>query len=121
MGTFTRDDVKKWIQENIVNECGCAQEDYSIHDTNMYMPEYNSDDLQAAVQYDNNPGDAACPDTYTKVADSVCQDPHAALEALRPIMQKIGVGCPQSFAKALFDIFSTAQDMGIIKSFNTEQ
>jgi len=120
MGTFTRDDVKKWIRENMINECGCEQEDHSVHSAEMYVPEFNHNDLYSAVQNDNNPNDVVCPDTYAKVADTVCQDPHAALQAIRPIMQQIGVGCPQSFAKALFDIFSTAQDMGIIKSFNTE-
>lgn len=121
MSSFTRDDVKNWIQQKILNECGCEEEKYSIHSADMHIPEYNPQDLYSIVQSEYNSGDAVCPETYSKVADKVCQDPHSALLAIRPIMQEIGVGCPQSFAKALFDIFSTAQDMGIIKSFNTEQ
>ena len=121
MSSFTRDDVKKWVRENMLNECGCEEEQYSVHDSGMYIPEYNSNDLYSTIQQSYNSQDAMCPDTYEKVSDVVCQNPHAALQAIRPIMQHIGVGCPQSFAKALFDIFSTAQDMGIIKSFNTEQ
>lgn len=120
MSSFTRDDVKNWIQTKLLNECGCEEEQHSVHGSTMYIPEYNPQDLYSVVQNEYNPSDAMCPDTYAKVADAVCQDPHEALHAIRPIMQKIGVGCPQSFAKALFDIFATAQDMGIIKSFNTE-
>ncbi len=121
MSSFTRNDVKNWIRENVLNECGCEQEEYSIHDSDMYIPEYNPSELYQTIQYENDPQDTPCPETYSKVADMVCQNPHATLQAVRPIMQQIGVGCPHSFAKALFDIFSTAQDMGIIKSFNTEQ
>lgn len=120
MSMLTREEIKRFVQSKLLNECGCEEESYSIHGTDMYVPEYNSRDLYSVIQDEYNPSDAMCPDTYSKVADTVCQDPHAALQAIRPIMQKIGVGCPQSFAKALFDIFATAQDMGIIKSFNTE-
>ena len=63
---------------------------------------------------------AQCAQTYSKVADSVCQDPHSVLQALKPIMKQIGVGCPQSFAKALVDVFTVSQETGIIKPFSTE-
>ena len=120
MSNFTRDDVKNWIRNTMLNECGCEHEEHSVYGDGMYKQAFSGEDLLAAVQYDHNPDDAMCPDTYSKVAEQICSDPHAALESIRPIMQHIGVGCPQSFAKALFDMFTTAQDMGIIKPFNTE-
>ena len=103
----------------MLNECGCEEEDHSIYGDTMYIPKYNSNDLYSAAQ-NNDPHDAPCPDTYQKVADTICQNPHDVLQSIRPVMQQMGVGCPQSFAKALSDIFSIAQDMGVIKSFNTE-
>ena len=114
---YTRDDIKNWMY---LMECGCEEEDHSIHGAGMYKPSFNPEHLLMAVQQDHTPDNAMCPETYAKVAEQVCSDPHAALQAIRPIMQQIGVGCPQSFAKALFDMFTTAQDMGIIKPFNTE-
>jgi len=120
MSNFTRDDVKKWIRNNMLNECGCEEEDYSVYGGDMYKPEFSAEDLLATIHDQHGADDAMCPDTYSKVAEVLCSDPHGALEAIRPIMQHIGVGCPQSFAKALFDMFTNAQDMGIIKPFNTE-
>ena len=121
---WTRDDVHSWwrdYRKQMLAECGCEEEDHSVHDTGMYKPKFDPEDLKNQVLQLHGSDTAECPDTYQKVADHVCSDPHKALEAIRPIMQHIGVGCPQSFALALFDMFSVSQDMGIIKPFNTEK
>jgi hypothetical protein len=112
---WSRDDVVKWLQE-----CACEDELHSINDNNIPTFPYNSQDLSYQVTKGNGVDKAICPETYQKVADTVCQDPYSALQAIQPIMQQIGVGCPQSFAKALFDVFNVGQEMGIIKQFNTE-
>jgi hypothetical protein len=115
---WTRQDVVNWMQT--VNECGCEEEDHSIHGTTMFKSNYEPHILRRQVDMSEGADTALCPDTYSKVADVVCQDPHAVLELLKPIMQQIGVGCPQSFAKAIADVFFAGQDMGIIRPFNTE-
>ena len=46
---------------------------------------------------------------------------HEVLQALRPLMKQVGVGCPQSFAMALADMFEVAMETGAIKPFNTEE
>ena len=112
---WTRDDVVKWLQE-----CACETEQHSINGKDISTFPYDPNDLSVQVLNSNGVDGATCPDTYQKVADVVCQDPYAAIQAVRPIMQKIGVGCPQSFAKALFDVFNVGQEMGIIEQFNTE-
>jgi hypothetical protein len=120
---WSRQDVHNWWREQYQDalvECGCETEDHSVHGAGMYKPEFNPDYLFDEVQGLNGGDAAPCPETYGKVADIICQDPHAALQAIRPIMQQIGIGCPQSFAKALFDVFAVGQDMGIIKPFNVE-
>ena len=121
---WTREDVHSWwrdYRKQMLAECGCEEEDHSVYDGGMYKPDFDSGDLTEQVLGLNGSDEAKCPDTYSRVAEHVCSDPHKALEAIRPIMQHIGVGCPQSFAKALVDMFSVSQDMGIIKPFNTEK
>tara|TARA_B100001250_G_C19731770_1_gene758852 strand:+ start:912 stop:1298 length:387 start_codon:yes stop_codon:yes gene_type:complete len=121
---WTREDVHQWWKDqykDVLLECGCEEEDHSIHGDGMYQPDFSPDVLQDEVLKLNGHDTVQCPETYGKVADAVCSDPHAALQAIRPIMQQIGIGCPQSFAKALFDIFSVGQDMGIIKPFNVDE
>ena len=120
---WTRNDVLDWWKSHyktILSECGCEMEDHSVYGETMYQPDFEPLALHDAVLSMNGHDGALCPETYGKVADLVCQDPHGALQAIRPIMQQIGVGCPQSFAKALFDVFSVGEEMGIIKPFNTD-
>ena len=104
----------------MINECGCEDEEHSIHGDSMFKKAFEPHVLRQQVSLKEGSAGAMCPDTYSKVADAVCADPHAVLEALKPVMQQIGVGCPQSFAKAIADVFFASQDMGIIKPFNTE-
>ena len=122
MKKWGRDDVLQWVKnykKAVLAECGCENEDFSVYQDDMYKtPHFTPEILQSNIP---SQPDAMCPDTYQNVADHVCQDPYAALESIKPIMQQIGVGCPQSFAQALADIFGVAQDMGIKKSFNTEK
>ena len=115
---WSRQDVVNWMRA--INECGCEEEDHSVHGNTMFKANYEPHVLRHQVDIQEGAGNAMCPDTYSKVADVVCQDPHAILQALQPLMQQIGVGCPQSFAKAIADVFGAGQDMGIIKPFNTE-
>ena len=113
---WTREDVVKWLQE-----WSCEERSTSIHSDQLNTYPYDPSDLAREVQNSNGVDEAVCPETYQKVADAVCSDPYAAIQAVRPLMQQIGVGCPQSFARALFDVFNTGQEMGIIQQFNTEQ
>ena len=103
-----------------INECGCEDEPHSVHGESMHTVGFKPDILRQHVDSQAGDSNVQCPETYQKVADHVCNDPYAILNALKPIMQKIGVGCPQSFAKALADVFEVGQDMGIVKPFNTE-
>tara|TARA_B100000212_G_scaffold326159_1_gene288425 strand:+ start:3731 stop:4096 length:366 start_codon:yes stop_codon:yes gene_type:complete len=115
---WSRQDVVNWMR--MINECGCEEEEHSIHGDTMYKAGFEPYALRNQVQMHEGAAHALCPDTYSKVADAVCENPHAILESLKPIMREIGVGCPQSFAKAIADVFLAGQDMGIIKPFNTE-
>ena len=115
---WTRQDVVNWMR--MINECGCEEEEHSVHGDGMFKASFEPHVLRQQVSMNEDPSAAMCPETYSKVADAVCQDPHAILEALKPVMQQIGVGCPQSFAKAIADVFFASQDMGIIKPFNTD-
>ena len=114
---WSRQDVVNWMR--MINECGCEDQEASIYDeTTGLAPEaagllnLNFDSIQGE-------GAALCPDTYRAVASKVCDDPHAVLQAIKPIMAEIGVGCPQSFARALADVFQVGQEVGIIGTFNT--
>jgi len=118
---WTRQDVVNWMRT--INECGCEDADVSINDSGMPSDIVSIEPsiLRNQVQSQHGIMHASCPDSYEKVADYVCQDPHSVIEALKPIMAEIGVGCPQSFAKALTDVFEVGQEMGMISPFNTEQ
>jgi len=58
---------------------------------------------------------AMCPTSYEKAASSLIADPLASHELVRPIMDKTGIGCPASAAKALADVLGVAQDLGVVK------
>ena len=114
---WSRQDVVNWMR--MINECGCEDQEASIYDeTTGIYPEasgilsLNVDPIEGATA-------AFCPETYTTVAEKVCENPHAVLEALKPLMREIGVGCPQSFARAIADVFQIGQELGVISTFNT--
>jgi hypothetical protein len=115
---------KNWSREDVVNwlrECGCEQEsDVSVDTDQSYVAAFQPDMLLQNVSRLNGIDSASCPQTYQTVANSICKDPQGALEAVMPIMQQLGVGCPQSFAKALVDVFTVSQDAGIINPFTPE-
>jgi len=108
---WSRDDVVKWLRE-----CECEDEETAEIKPASYEP----DQLLQQVTGMNGIDNASCPGTYEKVTNAICQDPAAALDAVREIMKQIGVGCPQSFAKALADVFTVSQETGIINPFSTE-
>jgi len=117
---------KNWSREDVVNwlrECG-TDDEMSMHPDNSLSfapaPSFQPETLLQNVSNMNGIDGASCPQTYQTVANSICQDPEGALEAIMPIMKQLGVGCPQSFAKALVDVFTVSQDAGIIKPFSTE-
>lgn len=112
-----REDIKNFIRT--LNECGCEEEDHSVYGNTMYKPSYQTD--LASMMYQKGPSTAPmCPASYEKCIEQFCTDPHSTLEKLRPMMKEIGIGCPQSFAQALADMFEVAMEVGIIKPFNTE-
>ena len=86
----------------------------------MYQPQENLDITELVLQ--NGPGyEPMCPASYQKSVEHFCSNPHQVLEQLRPLMQQVGIGCPQSFAQALADMFEVAMETGIVKPFNTDQ
>lgn len=112
-----REDIKNFIR--ILNECGCEDETHSIFGNTMYKPEYNAD--LVSMMYQKGPStEPMCPASYQKCVDFFCTDPHTALDNLRPMMRQVGIGCPQSFAQALADMFEIAMEVGIVKPFNTD-
>ena len=125
--SFTRDDIKNFMKQmqeatdaELLVECGCEDEEYSVHDDGMHQTDFNSIDVHDQVRNLNGGDQARCPMSYGKTTEFAGESPHAILDALRPLMQQAGVGCPQSFAKALADVFDVTQDMGIVRPFNTE-
>ena len=120
MSSWSRKDVHGWWKnqkKSMLSECGCETEEHSLYSEGMYKPDY-FEPLQPMV--DSSIDNAVCPDSYSKSLETFCQHPHEVLQELRPLMVKIGVGCPQSFALALADMFEVAMDVGVIKPFNTE-
>ena len=115
---WSRSDVVNWLRA-INEECGCKDEP-SSYGGDTYKMSYEPHVLKSVVHQNYGSRDAMCPETYDKVADYVCDDPHAALEMIKPIMTKIGIKCPQSFARALADVFFASQDMGIIKQIKMD-
>ena len=115
---WSRSDVVNWMR--MINECGCEDESHSVHGDTSFNAPFEPQMLRNVVQQNLGSVNALCPKSYEMVADFVCQDPHAVLEMIKPIMAQIGIGCPQSFAKAMADVFFASQDMGIVKPFNTE-
>ena len=118
-----RDDDHKWwrdYQRQLLQECGCEEEDYSVYGDGMYQPELPIN-LKSEVLNLNNVDAAMCPDSYSKSAEIICNNPHEVLESIRPLMRQIGVGCPQSFALALADMFQIAMETGVVKAFNTDE
>ena len=112
-----REDIKNFIR--ILNECGCEDETHSIFGNTMYKPEYNAD--LVSMMYQKGPStEQMCPASYQKCVDYFCTDPQTALDNLRPMMRQVGIGCPQSFAQALADMFEIAMEVGIVKPFNTD-
>ena len=57
---------------------------------------------------------AMCPTSYEKAASSLVADPANAHQLIRPVMEKTGIGCPASAAKALADVLQIAQETGVI-------
>ncbi|OUU74832.1 MAG: hypothetical protein CBC29_06805 [Methylococcaceae bacterium TMED69] len=119
---WSRKDVHDWWREQrkqMLSECGCEDESYSVYGKDIYTPE-ESFDIKRQVLEMNNQDSAICPESYSKSAQVFCDNPHEILQALRPLMRQIGVGCPQSFAMALTDMFEVAMETGVIKPFNTD-
>tara|TARA_B100000683_G_C12500050_1_gene557397 strand:- start:1633 stop:2259 length:627 start_codon:yes stop_codon:yes gene_type:complete len=58
---------------------------------------------------------AMCPTSYEKAAGKLVADPINAHELIRPVMEKTGIGCPASAAKALADVLHVAQGTGVIE------
>ena len=116
---WSRSDVVNWMR--MINECGCEDESHSIHGDTMFSVSFEPQMLRSVVQEKMGSMNAMCPESYEKAADFVCQDPHKVLGMIKPLMAQIGIGCPQSFAKAMADVFFAGQDMGIVKPFNTDK
>ena len=114
---WSRSDVVNWMK--MINECGCEDETHSVHGDTMHATSFEPHMLRDVVQQKLGSMNAMCPESYEMAADFVCQDPHAVLEMIKPLMAQIGIGCPQSFAKAMADVFHASQDMGIVKPFNS--
>ena len=57
---------------------------------------------------------AMCPTSYEKAASNLVADPANAHQLIRPVMEKTGIGCPASAAKALADVLQIAQETGVI-------
>ena len=108
---WTRQDVLNWLQE-----CSCEEEE-------TQQPEifpYDSRVLIKHVNEMNGIDYAICPETYQKAANFACANPKEAVEAIRPVMEMMGIACPQSFARALADVFTIGQDLGMIVPINPE-
>lgn len=116
---WSRSDVVNWM--HMINECGCEDEKHSVHGDTMFSVSFEPQMLRDVVQQQPESMNAMCPESYEMAADFVCQDPHAVLEMIKPLMAQIGIGCPQSFAKAMADVFYAGQDMGIVKPFSTDK
>jgi hypothetical protein len=60
---------------------------------------------------------ARCPDSYEKSGDMLIQVPGEIIDVLKPLMQKLGVGCPASLAHAMADVLDVAMDQEVVKPF----
>jgi len=69
----------------------------------------------------NSMDNARCPDSYSKSGDMMIQIPHEIVDLLKPLMQKIGVGCPASTARAMADVLDVAMDQEVVQPFSTDQ
>jgi len=116
---WSRQDVVNWMR--MINECGCEDEQNSIYGETPAISPVHVKVLANEFDATHDGSSALCPDTYRAAATKVCEDPHAALEAIKPLMREIGVGCPQSFARAIADVFQVGQELGILSTFNTEK
>ena len=116
---WSRQDVVNWMR--MINECGCEEQQNSIYGEESGIYPEAAGILNMHVDPVQGSSAAFCPDTYKTVAEKVCEDPQGVLEAIKPLMREIGVGCPQSFARAIADVFQIGQELGVITTFNTEQ
>ena len=68
-----------------------------------------------------NAAAARCPDTYSRTGDVLIQIPEDVVQMLKPLMQKLGVGCPASMAQAMTDVLELAMDHDVVMPFSTEE
>lgn len=64
---------------------------------------------------------ARCPDSYSKAGDVLIQIPEDVVQMLKPLMQKLGVGCPASMAQAMTDVLDLAMDHEVVLPFTAEE
>jgi len=67
-----------------------------------------------------NAAAARCPDTYSRAGDVLIQIPEDVVQMLKPLMQKLGVGCPASMAQAMTDVLELAMEHDVVMPFSTE-
>ena len=68
-----------------------------------------------------NAAAARCPDSYSRAGDVLIQIPEDVVQMLKPLMQKLGVGCPASMAQAMTDVLELAMDHEVVMPFSTEE
>ena len=133
--SFGRDDMKKFIRSykedswdsesgsyRLLSECGCEEAPQSLYGEStgeMVLPDPILASAFAPMQ-EGLSTQAPCPDSYNTAADYLVQVPHELVEMIKPMMQDLGIGCPASLARAMGDVLTTSQDLGVTGHFNPE-
>ena len=132
---FGRDEMKQFIKAfddaswsseegtyRLLSECGCEDAEMSVYDSNEevvmgdpILPETFSP-MQPDLSYQ-----APCPDSYNAAADYMVHVPQELVDMLKPLMAQLGIGCPASLAKAMGDVLTTSQDLGVTEVMNTQE
>jgi len=112
--SWSREDVVRWLQE-----CACQNKDdtagYQEGEVAIGPFPYGIETLHNEVMASGGIDVASCPESYIDATKTICNDPYAVLEKIKPIMDQVGVTCPQSFARAMYDVFNVGKETGIIK------
>lgn len=134
MSKFGRDDVKDFIRNfqkanwediepstepGLLNECGCEDSEYDIHqDLESMNLDYSDLARIFEPMWPGLADSAMCPESYNKTVEAILQDPNMVLNLLKPALTNLGIGCPASMAKAVGDVLGVSQETGITPVFS---
>lgn len=133
--SFGRDEMKQFIRSykedswdsdsgsyRLLSECGCEDAPESLYGESTGETVIGDPILASAFapMQESLSAQAPCPDSYNTAADYLVQVPHELVEMIKPMMQDLGIGCPASLARAMGDVLTTSQDLGVTGHFNPE-